>query len=105
MENLLIGELNGEAIKALKAKHKIGIYKIETDNGHVGYFKNPNRQEVSCALAKASTENRLAHLEELAEITFIGGSEFLLTDDSTFFGITDHLNSKFNGIKAKLANL
>ncbi len=101
-------ELKGQAsdaqIAEWKAKHKYGIYAIEVD-GHVAYFKNPGRNELNCAMSKADRDKALDIFEELANITFIGGSDEILKDDQMFIGVSQELKVKLDGKKAKLVNL
>jgi hypothetical protein len=103
-----INELKGQApdaqIAEWKAKHKYGIYAIEVD-GHVAYFKNPGRNELNCAMSKADRDKALDIFEELANVTFIGGSEEVLKDDQMFIGVSQELKVKLDGKKAKLVNL
>ena len=98
------GQATDTQIAEWKAKYKYGIYSIEAD-GHVGYFKNPGRNELNCAMSKADRDRALAIFEELAAITFTGGSEALLTDDQLFIGISQELKVKLEGKRAKLVNL
>jgi len=100
----LIGQANGEQIQAWKSKYRYGIFAIETE-GHVAYFKNPDRHDLNCALSKSERERVLSVYEELASITFIGGSENILTDDQMFIGASQELKVKLEGKKARLVNL
>jgi hypothetical protein len=100
----LTGQATPAQIGEWKLKHKYGIYSVEVD-GHIGYFKNPGRAEMNCAMSKADKDKVLDLFEELASITFIGGSEELLTDDQMFIGICQELKVKLDGKKARLVNL
>ena len=102
--NDLVGVASDGQIAEWKAKHKYGIYAIEVD-GHIGYFKNPGRNELNCAMSKADRDKALDVFEELAAITFIGGSEEILKDDQMFIGVSQELKVKLDGKKAKLVNL
>lgn len=104
MSSVLIGQATDEQVQEWKARHKYGIYAVTID-GHIGYFKNPNRQEINCALSKADKENALAVFEMLASVTFLGGSNELLTDDQMFIGLSNEIKSKLDGKKASLVNL
>ena len=105
VENQLVGQATPEQIAAWKAQYKMGIYSLTDDDGlHVGYFKNPSRQEVNCALASAN-KTPLGPAEELAKLTFIGGSEALLNDDAMSLGTTEYINKKMNGVKLRMVNL
>lgn len=87
-----------------KATHKYGIYAIEV-GGHIAYFKNPGRNELNCAMSKADREKALHIFEELANLTFVGGSKEVLLDDQLFIGASQELKTKLEGTKAKLVNL
>jgi hypothetical protein len=104
MEQQLTGQQTDEQVNTWKQQYKQGIYAIEVD-GHIGYFKNPNRHEMNCALSKASTGSALDMYEELARLTFLGGSEEVMNDDQKFFGLVQQIRSKMDGKKAKLVNL
>ena len=100
----LAGKATDEQINEWKRKYKAGIFSVEVD-GHVGYFKNPGRNELNCAMSKADRERALAIFEELANLTFIGGSDEILKDDQMFVGVALELKVKLDGKKAKLVNL
>lgn len=100
----LIGQATAEQIAEWKAKHPLGIYAIVV-GGHVAYFKNPNRHEVNCAMAKADKDKALALFEELCSVTFIGGSEETLKNDSMFLGLCQEIKVKLDGQQAALVNL
>jgi hypothetical protein len=105
MENTaLTGQQGDEQIQQWKQQNKQGIYSIETD-GHIAYFKNPNRHEMNCTMSKASLDAALDMYEELAKLTFLGGSEDLLNDDQMFFGLVQQIKVKLEGKKATLVNL
>jgi hypothetical protein len=103
-EKQLIGQAADEQVSAWKQKYKTGIYSVEVD-GHIGYFKNPGRNELNCAMSKADRDKALGIFEELANITFIGGSEEILNDDQMFIGVSQELKVKLDGKKATLVNL
>jgi hypothetical protein len=96
--------VSNEQIAEWKGKHKYGIYAIEVD-GHVGYFKNPGRNELNCAMSKADKDKALDVFEELASVTFLGGSEEILKDDQMFIGVSQELKVKLEGKQAILVNL
>ena len=103
-----INELKGQATEAQiaewKSKYKYGIYAIEVC-GHIAYFKNPGRNELNCAMSKADRDRALDIFEELANVTFIGGSDEVLSDDQMFIGVSQELKVKLDGKKATLENL
>ena len=100
----LKGQVSDAQIAEWKAKYKYGIYAIEVDN-HIAYFKNPGRTELNCAMSKADRDKALDIFEELANITFIGGSDEILKDDQMFIGASQELKVKLDGKKAELVNL
>lgn len=100
----LNGQQPDEQVQKWKQQHKQGIYAIEAD-GHIAYFKNPNRHEMNCTMSKASMDAALDMYEELAKLTFLGGSEELLNDDQMFFGLVQQIKVKLEGKKATLVNL
>ena len=104
VNEVLIGQATEVQVAEWKQKYKYGIYAIVVD-GHIGYFKNPGRQELNCAMRKADKERALDMYEELAGITFLGGSEELLKDDQMFIGVSQEMKVKLEGKKAKLVNL
>jgi hypothetical protein len=104
MTQQLAGQATEAQIADWKAKHKYGIYAIEVD-GHIGYFKNPGRHELNCAMSKADKDRALDMFEQLAQVTFLGGSDAILTDDQMFIGASQELKVKLEGKKAKLVNL
>ena|ERR1044072_197168 len=100
----LIGQQTEEQVQKWKQQNKQGIYSIEAD-GHIAYFKNPNRHEMNCTMSKASLDAALNMYEELAKLTFLGGSEELLSDDQMFFGLVQEIKVKMEGKRATLVNL
>ena len=103
-QHILIGQATDEEIAEWKQQYPQGIYAIESDD-HIAYFKNPNRNEMNCAMSKASQEKALDMYEELATLTFIGGSEDVIKNDQRFYGLASQLKTKFEGKKATLVNL
>jgi hypothetical protein len=98
------GSVAEAQIREWKASNKYGIYSIEVD-GHIAYFKNPGRHELNCAMSKADNERALDMYEELASLTFLGGSEEVLRDDQMFIGVCQELKVKLEGKRAVLVNL
>ena len=103
-EEQLKGQATEAQITEWKTKYKYGIYAMEVD-GHIGYFKNPGRNELNCAMSKASSEAAFDMYEELTGRTFLGGSEDVLKDDQKFFGVVQQVKVKMDGKKATLVNL
>ncbi len=102
--NTLQGQATEQQIAEWKKKHKYGIYAIEAE-GYVAYFKNPGRAELNCAMSRADREKPLDIYEELGRLTFIGGSEEILSDDQIFIGVCQEIKVKLDGKKAQLVNL
>jgi len=100
----LKGEASNEQITSWKQQYPQGIYAVTAD-GHIAYFKNPGRAEMNCAMSKANTDAALDMYEDLAQRTFIGGSEAVLKDDQLFFGLIQQIKIKMDGKKATLVNL
>lgn len=102
----LNGVATPEQIAEWKKKCPKGIYQIVV-NGHVAYFRNPQRQDVSVALSVASDEYPLAAIEKFGELTQIGGSEEVLKDDSMFLASSTLLKQKLmaSDVQAVLGNL
>ena len=100
----LTGQASPEEIKAWKEKFKQGIYQLVVD-GHVGYFRNPERAAMTAAMSRASMENPLEMYEVLTMDTFIGGSKHILEDDECFYGVVQSVKVKMDGKKAELVNL
>ena len=101
---VLIGVASEEQIKEWKEKYKEGIYGVVSD-GHIAYFRNPNRTDMNIAMSKASSDAALDMYEQFAKITKIGGSEELLTNDTMFLGLLFHFKNKMDGKKGQLVNL
>jgi hypothetical protein len=74
-------------------------------DGHVGYFKNPGRDEVNSALSQADKDTPLDMFAELANSTFLGGSDQILKDEPMFIGLANAIKVKLDGKKAVLVNL
>lgn len=100
----LVGEATPEEIQSWKAKFPDGIFLIES-NGHVAYFKNPDRDIVNCAMSKNDWETPLEMYSELGNLTYIGGSREVLDNDQMFLGAAIVLKPKLNGKVATLVNL
>ena len=105
MENiLLIGQADQKQIDSWKAANPNGIFGV-TVGGHIGYFKKPGRNDLNCAMSKFSNESPLDMYEELANLTFLGGSDEVLKNDNKFMGVVTQLKTITEGEKAELVNL
>lgn len=105
--NKLIGEVSEDQIAEWRGKCPAGIYALIAGGAHVGYFRNPTRHDVAKALSEASDENPLAAVEVFGRLTFLGGSEAILTDDVLFLAVRKPLQIKLqqSDISVKLVNL
>ncbi len=83
----LIGEVTAEQIAAWKAKYG-KIFKAVVD-GHMGYLRPPNRNEV--AYATQMQNNPIRSNEYILKSCWLGGSMVIQTDDALFFGIQGQL--------------
>ena len=101
---VLKGQATDSQVAEWKARYKYGVYALHAE-GHIGYFKNPDRNEINFAMSKADNDKVLNVYEGLASVTFIGGSRELLEDDQLFIGICQELKVKLEGKRAKLVNL
>ena len=104
VENQLIGQATAGQVEGWKKANKYGIYGVTVD-GHIAYFKTPDLMHVNCALAKASNTAPMACVKELACITFLGGSNEVLTDDRLFLGASSLIKASMEGKTATLVNL
>ncbi len=100
----LKGVLSDAEIAALKAKYPGGIYSITVDD-MIGYYKNPTRLDVQCALAKQDADSPLESCFELAEITLIGGTDLLAHGEDVALGLVPFMRTKMNGKIGTLVNL
>jgi len=102
----LKGQATEADIKKWKTEYPQGIYAVEV-GGHAGYFMNPTRAHVNRALSAAAEEKAqpLAAIEKFVEITWIGGSDEILKTDGLYLGVCSVLQSKMNGVHAKLVNI
>jgi hypothetical protein len=102
----LNGQVDQAQIDAWKAKYPMGIYAFEI-NGQIGYFKNPNRKEINCALYNAVPESPLSSYEELAKLTFLPGqpNTTMLDDDTIYSSLMACMKLKSETLSGKLVNL
>lgn len=102
----LTGQVEDNQIAAWKKSHPQGIYGVAA-GGHIAYFKKPTRNEVNCAFSVKNRENAqpLDVVEEMATLTYLGGSEEVLKNDSLFLGASVLIREAMDGVTAKLVNL
>lgn len=97
----LIGQASEEQIAQWKKDNPNGVYGIKKD-GHIGYVKDPSRGEMNCAMSKASADAAFDMFEELAELTWLGGSEELKRNDRLFRYMVKQLREIIEGEKVEL---
>ncbi len=97
------GKVSEDQIAKWKKEYPLGIFYVATEEGHIAYFKNPTRNDVNCALRK--TAQPLDRLEELFDLTFIGGSDEIKKNDTMLMGVCNKLQTKMDGSMAVLVNL
>lgn len=98
----LIGQASPDQIQAWKKEHG-RIFKIEVD-GHVGYFKTPDRKILGFA-AVTGDKDPIKYNEAVMNNCFIGGSEAIKTDDSLFLGASAKLGELIQIKEATLEEL
>jgi len=89
--NKLIGEVTQAQIASWKKEHG-DVYAIKVE-GHIAYFKKPNRQVMAFAGTKID-KSPIAYIETVLENTFIGGSREVIESDDFFFaamGVAEQL--------------
>jgi hypothetical protein len=100
----LTGLATPEQLKKWKAENPAGIYGVECD-GHIAYFREPTRQDVNAALSCASDNEPLAAIGKFMELTMIGGSGDVKTNDLLWLGVGQEVKHKMRGKEATLVNL
>ena len=99
-----IGCLSPEEIEELEAKYK-GAYSIES-NGHIAYFRKPNRHTQNIVLSKIDKDSKpLDFFEYYAKECFVAGSDELINDDDMFLDLVEALKDKIGDHNAVLVNL
>ena len=93
-EKTLVGQATPEQIEAWKKQH--GRLFSTTADGHVGYFRKPNRKELSYALSLQSKP--LEMTEMLLKQCFVGGSNVFVDDTEYMLGC-DGLIEKLVNVK------
>lgn len=81
-EKTLVGQATPEQIEAWKKEH--GRLFSTTADGNVGYFRKPNRKELSYALSLR--DKPLEMTETLMRQCFLGGSRIFIDDVEYMLG-------------------
>lgn len=100
----LTGQVEQSQIDAWKASWPNGIYAVEC-KGRIGYFKNPDVNDTNYALSKESKDKRLDKWKAMADVTWLGGCDELLTNDRYFLSIIGFIQAACDGEESKLVNL
>lgn len=100
----LTGQATQDEINAWKKENPKGIYGVEV-GGHIGYFRNPTRQDVNIAASQLDADNPIDYFEIIMRETKIGGSDQLIENDQFYLGALNQVRRKIEGEKAKLVNL
>lgn len=104
MNKELVGQATDEQIAAWKKDNKDGIYKIEVD-GHVGYFRNPDMDDLNIAASQVDADAPLDFNKTIMRDTILGGSERIIEETRLFMGASKQIAKKIDGAKAKLSDL
>ncbi|MFN4249057.1 MAG: hypothetical protein ACK4EY_15115 [Flavipsychrobacter sp.] len=101
-----VGQATEDQIKNWKAKYTDGIYQVVL-RGHVGYFRNPDVEDMNAAASMTQSSAPLDYYKYLGKDTHIGGSEVLFdgTDRAMFLGFIETIKPKIDGKKGELLDL
>ena len=98
----LIGQATPEQIAEWKAKY--GVVKAIIVDGHIAYFKKPDRKIIGYA-SSIGTKDPMKFNETMMNNCFIGGSEAIKKDDDLFLSASSKLGELINIKEAELVNL
>ncbi|NJM13969.1 MAG: hypothetical protein HC896_00040 [Bacteroidales bacterium] len=98
----LIGQATPEQIEQWKAKHG-KIWHIKVD-GHIGYFKKPDRRTMSAA-STMGLKDPVKFNEQIMLNCQIGGSDELQKNDELFFAAGNVLGELVQFKQAEIKNL
>ena len=105
MNTELNGLISPEEIAELKKKFLEGLYSVEV-NGHIAYFKHPNRHVINFAMSQISKDSQpLDYFEHIAKETKVAGSDAILEDDQMFMELVEQLKEIITYKNAKLVKL
>lgn len=93
-----MSNVNQEQIDAWKKKHG-SVFKYETEDGKVAYFRKPDRRIAGYA---GTIADPVASNEALAKNCFLGGDAEIIDNDEYFFGLSRSLPGL---MKVKLGEL
>lgn len=101
----LIGQVEQDQIDKWKKENPDGIFRIVL-NGQVGYFRDPDVQDLNAASAVTDADNPLDYFKVLANDTYLGGSRELFEGKGKM--VMDFIATyrpKIEGKKGQLENL
>ena len=105
--NLLEGEVGAEKIAEWKLKYPEGIYAAVSADKHITYFKKPSMLDIRASMPCQTSDNMLGHIEALADLTHIGGSELYRDEHHTQLrlGVYNVVKEMLLGTETRLVNL
>ena len=103
-KGVLTGEVTEAQVKKWKAEYLLGVYGAKAD-GKVAYFRNPDLNDMNCAMAKKDRNKFMDQWKEMADVTWLGGCEELVTNDRLFMSIVNIIQIASDGVESELVNL
>ncbi|HUM50487.1 MAG TPA: hypothetical protein PK431_01690 [Chitinophagales bacterium] len=86
-KDITASEVNEQMIADWKKKFD-GVFKYETEDGKVGYFRMPDRKILGMS---TTAPDNVAGNEIIANNCFLAGDRIILEDDKYFFGLSKEL--------------
>jgi hypothetical protein len=80
------------------------VVKFTTEDGKVGFFRNPDLQAVDASASIAAT-NPVKSNQLLAKACFLGGDEEITTESKYILGLGRHLQSLVVRVEGELSTL
>lgn len=101
----LIGLLTPEGITKLKADHSpLKIFGIEV-GGHIGYFREPDLDDLNIAASEADSDTPLEFNRIVMRECFVDGSDAVINDNRLYLSASKIMSKRIDGEKAKLVEL
>lgn len=102
----LIGQATDDQVAKWKQENELGIFAISV-GGHIGYFRNPDIDDMNAATATLTKDNPLDYFTNLANDIHIGGSKALFdkTNPQLTLDFIETVKPKLEGKKGTLVNL
>ena len=104
MANTLNGQVDQSVIDGWKKKHTDGIYGVKVE-GRIGYFRQPGINDLNYSYSKTDWDKQLDKWKALADTTFIGGCEEVLSNERLFISIAPRIQEAAKGYETELVNL